>query len=313
MAKADTSSTRLAYVAESTQNNIPASPSWKNLRFTSESLNYNKTTVTSEEIRPDRNVSDMIDVGFGVGGEIGFELSYGTLDDLIESLLFSTWSNDKIKNGITPKSFAFEKTFETGATDQFLRYTGCQVGSLSLSMTAREIITGSMTLVGMGHSTGTAALSGATYAAGNSNPVMSASVDVGSMSISNVSPSPVLMSAEINIENNLRERIAIGSRGPIGIGAGRFVVTGSLEAYFEDLALYNAFKDHDDVGLSLTVGSTAGKKYTISLPRVKLSSGTINTPGNDQDVMASFEWQAIYDGSGSPAFGATIEITRAVS
>lgn len=313
MVKAATSQTRLAYVAESSVNTIPSSPSWQNLRFTSETIAYNKTAIVSNEIRPDRNVSDLINAGFGVGGDIGFELSYGTLDTLLESALQSAWSNDVIKNGGTPKSLAFERTVETGATDQFFRYSGCQVSSLALSITAREIITGTMALLGMGHSTATAALSGATYTAANDNPVMSASADVGSMTISGLSPSPILMSATINIENNLREQIAVGSAGPIGIGSGRFVCTGTVEAYFEDLALYNVFKNHSDVGLSLTVGSVTNEKYTIALPKVKLGTGTVTTPGNDQDVMASFEWQAIYDGSGSPAFDATISITRAVS
>jgi hypothetical protein len=313
MSFADASGTRLAFVAESTENTIPASPSWQNLRFTSESLNYNKQTVSSEEIRADRNVSDMIDVGFGVGGEIGFELSYGTLDSLLESLLFSTWSTNVLKNGITPKSFAFEKTFETGATDQFMRFSGCQMASMSLAIAARERITGTLSVLGMGHSKAAAALSGATYTDGNTNAIMAASGDVGSLSLSGVSPNPTLMSVNLNIENNLREQIAIGNRGPVGIGAGRCVITGSLEAYFEDLTLYNAFYGHDDVGISMNLGSVSGSKYTINLPKTKLTAGTINAEGNDQDVMASFDFQAIYDSSGSPAFGASMSITRAVS
>lgn len=313
MAFADSSSTRLSFVAEATENTIPSSPSWQNLRFTSESLNYNKQTIQSEEIRPDRNVSDMIDAGFGVGGDIGFELSYGTLDTLLEGALFSTWSSDVLKNGLTAKPFSFEKTFETGATDRFLRFTGMQVGALSLQVNAREIVTGSMTLLGMGHSSASAALSGATYTAGNTKSVMAASTDVGSMSISGVSPSPTLMSASFQIENNLRERLAIGSRGPIGIGYGRFVVTGSIEAYFEDLSLYSAFVDHDDVSISMTVGSVTSEKYTILLPKVKLTNGSVPASGNDQDIMAQFDFQAIYSTAGSPAYNSSIVITRAVS
>lgn len=313
MSFADTSSTRLAFLAESTENTVPSSPTWLNLRYTSDTLNYLKRTVSSEEIASHRNVTDMIDVGFGVGGDVGFELSYATLDSLLEGALFSTWSSDVLKNGTTAKTFAFEKTYETGATDRYMRYTGMQVGSLSLSMSAQERITGSMSLMGMGHSTASAALSGATYTAGNTKAIMAASADVGSLSLTGVSPSPTLMSASINIENNLRERLQIGSRGPAGIGAGRCVVTGSIEAYFGDLALYDAFYDHDDVGLSLTLGSVTSEKYTINMPTVKLTNGTVSTPGNDQDVMATFDFQAIYDTSGSPANNASILITRAVA
>jgi len=313
MAFADSSSTRLAFLAESAENTIPTTPSWQNLRFTSESLNYNKQTVVSDEILPNRNVSDLIFVGYGAGGDFGFELSYGTLDALLEGLMFSTWSTNRLKNGVTPKSFAFEKTYETGATDAYLRYTGMQVDSLSLDITARQIITGTATLLGMGHSTGMAAISGATYADGNTNAVMSASADVGSLSLSGISPSPTLMSASIQVSNSLRERIAVSSRGPIGIGAGRCLVTGSFEAYFESLALYNAFVDHDEVAIALTIGSVTAEKYTITLPKTKLSNGVVNTGGNDQDIMASIEFQALYDTSGSPANNASIIIDRAVA
>jgi hypothetical protein len=313
MAFADSSSTRLAFLAESTENTIPGSPTWQNLRITSESLNYNKQTVVSDEILPNRNVADLIFVGYGAGGDFGFELSYGTLDTLLEGLMFSSWSSDRLKNGTTPKSFAFEKTFETGATDAYLRYTGMQVDTLSLDITARQIITGSATLLGMGHSTGIAALSGATYTDANTNAVMSASADVGSLSLSGISPSPTLMSANIQVTNNLREKIAVSNQGPIGIGAGRCIVTGSLEAYFESLALYNAFMNHDDVAIALTMGSVTNEKYTITLPKTKLSNGIVNTGGNDQDIMASIEFQALYDTSGSPANNASIIIDRAVA
>lgn len=314
MAFADSSETRLAYVAEASENTIPSSPSWQNLRYTSDGLAYQKQTLVSEEIRADRNVSDMIDVGYGVGGEIGFELSYGTLDALLESALFGTWTADVLRNGVTPKTFALERTVETGATDQFFRFTGMQVGTLSLSITARERITGSMTLMGRGHTRASAALSGATYSDANTKAIMAASTDVGSLSITGVSPSPTLRSASFQIENNLREQIAVGSRGPVGIGAGRCLVTGSIEAYFDDLAMYSAFVDHDDVGIAITMGSVSGEKYTINLPKTKLTNAQpIAAGANDQDVMASFDFQALYSTAGSPAHNAAILITRGVS
>lgn len=316
MSFADASGTRLAFVAEATENTIPASPSWQNLRFTSENLIYDKQTVSSDEIRADRNVADMIDVGYAVSGDIGFELSYGTLDSLLESVFFSTWSGspaNTLKNGVTPKSFAFEKTFETGATDQYMRFTGCQIGALSLNINSREIVTGSMTILGRGHTAAAAALSGATYTAANTKAVMAASNDVGSLTISGVSPSPTIMNLNINIENNLREQTAVGTQGLVGVGAGRCVVTGSLEAYFNDRALYDAFINHSDVGMSLTVGSVTNEKYTINVPKMKLTVGNVAAGGNDQDVMAQFDWQAIYDTSGSPANNASMIITRAVA
>ena len=65
------------------------------------SLAFQPQTVTSNEIRPDRQVSDLIAVGAEAGGDVGFELSFGTFDDVIESALFSSWVNTPQDVGTT--------------------------------------------------------------------------------------------------------------------------------------------------------------------------------------------------------------------
>ena len=59
----DSSQTRLAYITEVTYGTTPASPVFKNQRFVSENLNANLENVVSNEIRADRNVTDLIQVG----------------------------------------------------------------------------------------------------------------------------------------------------------------------------------------------------------------------------------------------------------
>lgn len=306
---ADASKTRLAYIEEVTENTTPSSPAFQVMRFTGESLNYNKQTVVSNEINATRNVTDLIDVGYDVAGDINFELSYGTLDALLESLMQSGWASDVIENGVTPTYFTFEKTFEQGATDSYFRFTGCQVNSMSLNIQARQVITGTLNIMGRGHTTATAIIASATYTAANSNAVMSASADVGSLALTGITGTPRLMSITLNITNNLRGQPEVGAKPLAGIGAGRFVVTGSLEAYFENLNMYNAFKDHTSVEVEVTLGSVADEKYTLHIPVIKLSNGVITAGGNDQDVMATFDFQGILDSG----IGATMELTRAVA
>lgn len=66
----------------------------QNLRITgAPSLAFTPSTIVSDEIRPDRQRSDLIPVGAEAGGEVSFEYSYGAVDELIESSLFSTWDN----------------------------------------------------------------------------------------------------------------------------------------------------------------------------------------------------------------------------
>ena len=91
---ADSNRLNLAYVAESTWGTTPAGPPiLQDLRFTSESLGQDTNSVTSQEIRSDRQVADIIRTGVSVSGDINGELSYGTYDDFFASVLYSAgWS-----------------------------------------------------------------------------------------------------------------------------------------------------------------------------------------------------------------------------
>jgi hypothetical protein len=57
------------------------------MRLTSESLVVDKATETSKEIRSDRNISDVIEVGASSGGSVDGELSLTTYDEFFESAL----------------------------------------------------------------------------------------------------------------------------------------------------------------------------------------------------------------------------------
>ena len=92
----DSSSTQLFYRPENQWGEDPtlASPlaPLRELRFTNESLNYAAQTVVSEEIRSDRQVSDIIRTGIESGGDVGIELSFGAFDDLFEGMLYNDWT-----------------------------------------------------------------------------------------------------------------------------------------------------------------------------------------------------------------------------
>jgi len=88
---------------QSSQRNapIPGGPfNLDQLRFTgTPNLSFAPSTITSEEIRPDRQISDLILVGAEAGGDTGIELSYKAFDALIQGALFSTFSNPILKQG----------------------------------------------------------------------------------------------------------------------------------------------------------------------------------------------------------------------
>lgn len=92
----------LAKVRETAFGVIPANPAFKQIRQTSSGLNANPKTVITAEIRPDRQVTDLILVGEDAGGTVGGELAFGVADDDLEEALQGIWANNPTIAVATP-------------------------------------------------------------------------------------------------------------------------------------------------------------------------------------------------------------------
>lgn len=301
--------TQISYVPEGTWGVIPATPNWKLLRMTSESLQIERTTVTSNEIRPDRNIADLITVGGGASGGFNFELSYGVFDELIASVLQEDWKENKIVNGLKQTSFAIEKRLALGGDAyEYHRFSGMTPNTFSLNCEAQQIVTGAFGFMGKGGTIDQAIVSGAQYTDAANDSVMNTSSHFANLAVTGAS-NPCIQSLSIEISNSLRARKAVGSLDNIGVGGGRFTVTGAMNCYFESNSLYKKFLDDEAVSLSFIVGTGGGKKYKITMPRIKFSGGSPAASGNDQDIMVNLNYQALY----APALKGTLSIEREVA
>lgn len=83
----------LYFTEEATYGITPSTPAMKRFRHTETSLGISKSTSVSNELRPDRQIADFRHGTRQVGGDFGFELSYGSFDDLLEAVLLGTWSS----------------------------------------------------------------------------------------------------------------------------------------------------------------------------------------------------------------------------
>jgi hypothetical protein len=102
----NSSSTQLFYRPENAWGEDPAAHSpqepLREFRFTSEGLNFTANTEVSEEIRSDRQVSDIIRTGVESGGDVGVEFSFGAFDDLFEGMLYNDWTAEKDSYSLSP-------------------------------------------------------------------------------------------------------------------------------------------------------------------------------------------------------------------
>lgn len=310
MPVAQGSETRLAYIMETTPGVIPATPTWKVARYVTEGLTLDKQTVSSDEVRPDRNRTDITDVGRQVNGPINTLLSYGTFDDWLEALLCGAWSTNVLKNGIIKKTAAFEKTFELGATDVFTRYVGCRFNTLDLQLNAKQNVTANWGIMGTGSpAASTTIITDATYTDATTTPVMNAALNVGSLAITGVTATPKLQALSLRINNNISAVDVIGQYDTYDFVYGLFDVSGSMTAVFENKDLFDAVVNHSDLSLSFTIGAATLNKYTFAIPKIKAMNGSPVGPGNGRAVVMEVPFQAKFDAT----LGATLGVTRAVA
>ena len=309
MTIASGSGRQVAYIAESTYGVTPATPTFKVARITGNALRSTKATVVSSEIRSDRNVPDEQMVGLDVTGGYNFEASYGTLDDLIEAALCGTWSGNVVKNGTTQRSFTFEERLDlNGGNFSFSRFTGVAVNTLSLAINARGLITGSIDCMGQKETLDTAIVTGATYTAANTKPVMSASGSIGSLTLAGGTTAKV-MQMSLQINNNMRNRPLVGSLYTDSLGYGKCDVTGSVQIYFEDNMIYQQALSHGGGAMGFLAGVSANEKYLFSMPNCVFLNPERAPGGNTDDVMITLPFRARFDSG----LGAEVSVTRAVA
>lgn len=81
----DTNRSQLYYAEEVTWGTIPAIALTR-MRFTGESMGFAKTSTTSNEVRDDRQISDLVQNGAESVGGVNIELSYGSYDPFLVAL-----------------------------------------------------------------------------------------------------------------------------------------------------------------------------------------------------------------------------------
>jgi len=395
----DSSSVQLFFVEETAWGEIPVvSPLvLSEFRFTNESLTQNTETATSEEIRSDRQVADIIRTQVGAGGDAGIELSFGSHDPLFAGALYDDFSTEVnetgigidislpspenntgiltnttggspdpfknivagqfirlsgslasptndgfykvvsigagspealtvspappsaesiasasirgqfVKNGTTRKSFQIEKLFSDLSPLQIQRFSGMRVGSMDLNIAPGAIINGSFTFQGKQLIASSTSIGSQTQSL-STDDVMNAVDNITDILVNGESVSDLaacFTNVQFTVENNLRDQPCIGSLALGGIGIGRTNVSGTIEAYFRNRALFDLYLDFLTTSVSFRA-TLGGDSYVFDFPAVKFTSGEVVAGGNDQDVIVSLEFESKRD----PASDFMVAINR---
>lgn len=225
-----------------------------------------------------------------------------TLVDNGETYVDETGSGDevaygtRVTNGVVKRSYAIEQAFtDVGIYQLFL---GQRVASMNFNVTAGEVLTGSFAFEGATLTPAASTYSdNGTALAATTSPVVNGTSNVGTILIDGAAATTYIQSVDFTIDNTLRMKRALGSKYPWDIGYGRCVIGGTMNAYFENLDLYNSMINHDDVSLVLPINDINGRGLLWQFDRIKFNVDNPAPAGIDQDVTEGIEWNAIVDGT----------------
>ena len=289
MAIASGSRHRLAAIAEVTYGTTPTTPAFSTLRHNSCNIGLSKDAVESEEIRGDRQITCFRHGNKSVGGDIEGELVYGEYDSLIEAALCGTWNTDVLKAGTTRRSFTVERTFQD--ITQFMRYTGCEVNTMSISIAPNSMIGVSFGFIGKDQSIAQTAIASSTYSTLTDTcqfDSFTATINEGG------SPIALVTEMEVTLENGIEPQFVVGSSTTLRPSIGRCNVTGSITVYLEDQAMLTKFQNETESSLDITMTDPDGNTFQIEIPKLKYNSGQPDVSG-EGSVTVSMDFQAIYD------------------
>lgn len=286
---------------------------WKQLRYTGESLNFNIENTSSAEIRPDRVQADLVQTSASGGGDVNVELSYGSFDDFLEAALCGAWTTNELKNGATRRFFTVRKHFQDMTPQQYHLYRGTAVEGFNFTMELGAIVNGAFNLVSFGIDplTGimTAGYDGESTTAAPATVPLNAVTNFQDFMIDGVPYSGCISRLSLTLANNIRTIQCLGSLTAKDMRLGRIEITGEAEFYFNDASVYDKFVKGTELDLNFALEDAIGNRLTFDLPRVKFETGEVVAGGQNTDVMVSTSYRALY----SPGDAYVMKLTRSAA
>ena len=288
--------------------------SFQILYFVREGLQGEIENIVDETISSRRAMETPRGGRITAGGGIDVNLSnVGAHGTLIKHALGAVTTTQELDANNNPTGFYIHEitgadslpaglTIEKGFTDTgiYFVYTGGKINNMTIECTNDGLVTASFDVMAKDEQSSNTSVSATPTDNGHRAFVYwEGEIQIDGAVAGKIS------SYSITVDNQLSDEFFIGDRYRGIIVEGRRQVTGSLQAYFEDLTLYNKFRNETALSLLLRITYDADNYIEIYTPNVKLTgrgSPVIDSAGV---VYQNFDWQAFYD----TTLGSDVKIT----
>ena len=200
----------------------------------------------------------------------------------------------QVVNGDTVSSFALQREY-TDLSNESVMFKGLTWGGYSIDASGTDTVKISYDLIGL---TETSESTPETVGGAlDPTPVFTTTEGVKFVRLD--AADVTVLSFQFQVANNFRQKKVLGTLGSTDFNFGDFEVTGSMQMYFADSTEYDKFLDQDEVSLAICFsddqGDYGGDGFLFDFPKVKFTDGQRMAGGRNQDIIADFSWQALYD------------------
>lgn len=279
---------------ESTPGEIPADPVWQTARLTGNTMTPSVNVEQSDEIRDTRMGGGSIITSLDYQGDLSFEFSAITFDDLLEAAFYGTWDADVLEVGEDRHTFTVVKGYRDAGV--WATFTGAHVSQMSLEIPEEGKVTGTFSLMAMGSDDGTTdPTSGDTINPATTTVPMGSATSVGDIEINDtvMAGQACISALTLNIDNTLQVQRCLGQMGPGRLIetraniAGQVTMAWSADAY----ALWSKMLTREAVKLVFPLHDAAGNTYTFEIPAAELD-GDLPDAGNEDLVQVQLDLTA---------------------
>ena len=216
-----------------------------------------------------------------------------------------TVAGRNLRNGADGHSYVAERRQSDLTPELFEQFVGVMFNGLSLAFQTDSIVTGSFNVIGSQLlAPASATVGDGTPNAKSTNSPLNTVTQTGSIREAGATPSAIVRTIDLNAVNNLRAQRGIsGGAASDGIGVGKFVVTGNLEAFLIDKSLLDKSRDHTVTSLDWRVTDADGRAAIFTLPSIYLGGGNLPAQGQNTDRLQTYPFEARKD----PTYGFTLQ------
>lgn len=210
---------------------------------------------------------------------------------------------DTVTNGAnTPKSYTFRKTATNDNVPYYWYYRGCKINTMSFEFATGSILNGSFGVVGLTEEPRTSKL-GDEVADDLEVPaysIMNSVTSIGSIYIDGVTLGKCSFSnLSLSVDNQINSAKSLGTLGACASAAFSLQITASTEIFFENLDLYNKFKEATSFGVTILLQDVDGNIIGVNLPKCKFESLDTPVSGKDAFLIQSGSIRALRDTTGN--------------